>query len=385
MLLLLWLLLHRLGVPGAWLAAALFAVHPVEVESVAWVIERKNTLSVLCYLASFLALLRFCGPSQGTGEGTSPRAALGVVCPGPAAVFGALLSKTAVCTLPAAFLLVRWWQQGRLGRLDLLISLPLFALGAGLALITIHVEKNHVGAHGAEWEQSPIEHLLIAGRAMWFYAGKLLWPTTLMFVYPRWEIDAGAWWQYLFPLTAVALVLGLWLLRHRLGRGPLVAVLFFGGTLVPVLGFFNVYFMRYSFVADHFQYLPSIGLLALFAAGLARLGSHFMGGSQVAHGLGGGGLLALLAALTWQQAAAYRDPLTKWSNILAKNPECWMAWVNRGCVHRDRGDMEQAIADLTRAIEVKADCVEAYNDRGEVFRELGRNQRAFDDFDHAVR
>ena len=113
-----------------------------------------------------------------------------------------------------------------------------------------------------------LERCLIAGRALWFYLGKLVWPEPLIFIYPRWSIDAGAPWQYLYPLAALAVVAGLWLLRHRLGRGPLASWLFFGGTLLPALGFFDVYPMRYSFVADHFQYLASLGPIAL-AAGAA--------------------------------------------------------------------------------------------------------------------
>ncbi len=149
--------------------------------------------------------------------------------------------------------------------------LPFFVAGAALALVTSWLERTHVGASGPDWALSVLDRCLIAGRALWFYAGKLLWPANLTFIYPRWQVDPGVWWQWLFPLMAVAMVTILWSLRERIGRGPLVAVLFFAGTLFPALGFANVYPMRYSFVADHFQYLASAGLIALAAAGLTKI------------------------------------------------------------------------------------------------------------------
>src|SRR5207302_690959 len=259
------LVLRRLWVPGAWFAAALFAVHPVHVESVAWPQERKNVLSGVFYFAACAAYLRYAfteseaadtssmAPSQSTrirAWAWYMLALIGGLC--------AFLSKTATCTLPAALALVLWWRRGRLGWRDLVALLPLFVLAVGSGLMTVWVEKAHVGAEGEDWALSPVARCLVAGRALWFYAAELVWPAQLTFIYPRWHIDTGAWWQYLFPLTAASFVATLWLLRRRIGTGPLAAVLFFAGTLVPVLGFVNFYFMRLSFVADHLQYLPSV-------------------------------------------------------------------------------------------------------------------------------
>src|SRR5262249_37871594 len=154
---------------------------------------------------------------------------------------GALLSKTVACSLPAALLLVRWWKQGRLTGRDVLATAPMFVLGLALGLHTAYVEKHDVGASGEDWNYSYPERLLIAGRALWFYAGELAWPAGLTFLYPRWHVSADSWWQYGFPLAALAVLLALYALRGRIGRGPLTAVLFFVGTLVPALGFFNVY------------------------------------------------------------------------------------------------------------------------------------------------
>ncbi|HOW19171.1 MAG TPA: O-GlcNAc transferase, partial [Phycisphaerae bacterium] len=248
---LLWLVLRRLAVPGAWFAAAVFAVHPVHVESVAWITERKNVLSGVFYLSAALVWLRFAGLDCPRAAEPRRRSLYAI---GLFLFACALLSKSVTASLPAALLLVLWWKRGRIARGDFLPLVPFFALGAVMGLITAWVERHHVGAEGAEWALSAAERCLIAGRALWFYAAKLIWPVRLTFIYPRWPIDSGVWWQYLYPIAAVAAIGLLWGLRRRIGRGPLVAVLFFAITLAPALGFFDVYPMRYSFVADHFQY-----------------------------------------------------------------------------------------------------------------------------------
>ncbi|MHC4081279.1 MAG: hypothetical protein ACYSU2_08170, partial [Planctomycetota bacterium] len=208
---LLWRVLKRLGVPGAWVAAAVFALHPVHVESVAWITERKNVLSGVFYLGSALLYLRF---TLRTGEDRPSR----WLYAGALALFVcALLSKTVACSLPAALLLVLWWKRGHIGWQDARLLAPFFALGVAFGLLTIWMEVHRVGAEGATWNLTFIDRCLIAGRALGFYAGKLIWPWPLMFVYPRWQINASAWWQYTFPAAAAAVVVGLWLARNRIG------------------------------------------------------------------------------------------------------------------------------------------------------------------------
>ena len=283
-----------------------FRAPPGLVESVSWITERKNVLSAVFYFAAALAYLRFVALAEPGGPNRHRRYwYLGALV----LFMAALLSKTVTCTLPAALLLVCWWKKGRVQRGDIFPLLPFFALGVGLGLLTAWIEKYHVGAQGAEWSLTFADRCLIAGRALWFYAGKLVWPAHLTFIYPRWEIDPAVWWQWLFPVAAVGVVAGLWLARRRIGRGPLVAVLFFAGTLGPALGFVNVYPMRYSFVADHFQYLACVGLITLCAAGLDRI-------PRVIPAT----LVVLLGALTWQQTGIYRNLETLWRDTLAKNP-----------------------------------------------------------------
>jgi hypothetical protein len=254
---LLWRLLRVLGLPAAWLAAAVFAVHPVHVQSVAWVSELKNVLSSAFFLSSMLLLVRYLGVA---GSGASGRWVTYVL--GVALFVCALLSKTATCLLPAALLLVVWWKRGRIVRRDLLALAPLVAVGAAFVVMTVYLESHHGGARGEGFGQSWLDRALIAGRALWFYAGKLMWPADLVFIYPRWTIDATVWWQYLYPLSVLAVMVVLWSLRGRIGRGPLAAAGYCILAVAP-LSLVNVAFTRHSYVADHWAYWASMGLIAL--------------------------------------------------------------------------------------------------------------------------
>jgi tetratricopeptide (TPR) repeat protein len=365
---LLWQVLLRLQVPGAWLAAAIFALHPVGVESVAWVTERKNVLSAVFYFAAALAYLRFV-----VWEKPDSQNRLRWYWVALALFAAALLSKTVTCSLPAALLLVCWWKKGRVQRGDVMPLLPFFVVGVALGLMTAWIEKHHVGAQGADWSLTFADRCLIAGRALWFYAGKLVWPAHLIFIYPRWEIEPAVWWQWLFPIAAAGVVAGLWLARRRIGKGPLVAVLFFAGTLGPALGFVNVYPMRYSFVADHFQYLASVGLITLFAAGLNRA-------PRVIPTT----LVVLLGALTWQQTGIYRDLETLWRDTLAKNPGCWLAQNNLGTVFADKGRFDEAIEYFRKAIQINPNSAVPPHCLGLAFAAQGRLDEAIENYRKAI-
>ncbi len=368
---LLWRVLLRLQIPGAWLAAVIFALHPVEVESVAWITERKNVLSAVFYFAAALACLRFVALKEPGG----PNRLRWSWYLGALVLFmAALLSKTVTCSLPAALLLVCWWKKGRIQRGDVMPLLPFFVLGAGLGLMTAWIEKYHVGAQGAAWSLTLGERCLIAGRALWFYAGKLAWPVQLTFIYPRWTLETEAGWQWLFPIAAVGIMGGLWLARHRIGKGPLVAVLFFAGTLGPALGFVNVYPMRYSFVADHFQYLAGVGLIVLAAAGLNRA-------PRVIPAT----LVVLLGALTWQQAGIYRDLETLWRDTLAKNPGCWLAHNNLGPLLRNQGRVEEAMEHYHQALQNNPNNAETLNNLGVALATKGRFDEAIENYRKAIR
>jgi tetratricopeptide (TPR) repeat protein len=365
---LLWRILGLLAVPGAWVAAAVFALHPVHVESVAWVTERKNVLSGACYLGAALAYLRFALPAATARWGWY---ALAVVL-----FVAALLAKTVACTLPAALLLVVWWKRGRIGLRDVAPLVPFFALAVPFGLATAWMEKHRGGALGPEWVLTAAERCLVAGRALWFYLGKLLWPRSLAFIYPRWQLDATAWWQWAFPAAAVGVIVGLWVLRGRLGRGPVVAALFFAGTLAPALGFFDVYPMRFSFVADHFVYLASVGPIALGVAAAVRAGVGRAGAVV---------LLAVLGMLVWRQGRVYGSLETLWVDTLAKNAGAWLAHNNLGVLRFEAGRAEEALAHYRAALAVKPDCEEAHNNLGNALVRAGRTAEALAHYEEALR
>jgi protein O-mannosyl-transferase len=360
--------LRRLAVPGAWLAALLFALHPVAVESVAWIAEQKNTLSAVFYLLAALAYLRFDDRRGWAPYGRATGLFL-----------LALLTKTVTATLPAALLVVCWWRRGRLSwQRDVLPLLPWFAAGAAAGGVTAWFERTRIGAAGVDFTLSAVQRGLLAGRVFWFYLGKLLWPADLIFIYPRWTVDPAQAWQWLWPLGALALLV---VLARGRRRGPLAALLFFGGTLFPALGFFNVFPFLFSFVADHFQYLASAGVLAPAAAGLTSLLARLPRASRAALvGL----LLAGLGALTWQQSRMYRDVFTLWQTTIDRNPACWMAYNNLAEALATAGRPGDAIPLLERALQLRPGFAEAESNLGDDLRLVGRPQDAIPHLERAL-
>jgi protein O-mannosyl-transferase len=367
------IILRRLEVPGAYLAAAIFAVHPVQVESVAWMSQLKNTLSCVLYLGSALAYLGF---DHGRRK-RSYALALALFAMG-------LMSKTAVATLPAGLLVVFWWKRGRLSwKSDVLPLVPFFAAAIMAGLGTVWLERNLYGAKGGEFQFSLVERCLIAGRAVWFHLGKLFWPVNLLFMYPRWQINAAVWWQYLYPAAAVGLVAGLLAVRKH-NRGPLAALLLFGGTLFPTLGFFNACTFRYSFVNDHHQYLASLPIIALVSAGVALAGRRWVVCERLDCRWLGLPLIAALAVLSWRQCRMYADVDTLWRTTLAGNPGCYLGWQNLGNVLLNRGQTDEAIGHFRKALAIRPDYAESQNDLGLALMQKGQVKEAIGHFQKAL-
>jgi tetratricopeptide (TPR) repeat protein len=463
---------HPLAGPE-WFAAGLFALHPVCVESVAWISEQKNTLSTVFYLLAALAYLRFDagGQSAATGgavlrpapvgpshrafdsrsglrdrrsnqETATARAEASRHSPAfcyalaTALFLLALLTKTVTATLPAALLIVAWWRRGRLEwRRDVLPLLPWFVLSIASGVVTARFERELIGANGADFALSAPERCLLAGRVFWFYLGKLIWPANLVFIYPHWMVDASQWGQWLFLAAAVAWFGSLVFvatsvsertpLAHARGywrkgaRDVLAAFLLFGGTLFPVLGFFDVYPFRFSYVADHFQYLASVPIFALAAAGLVRARDRFLrrAGPRVRtdvaaavtppvsrattaaaeqHGpatplvirYAGSGvifvLLVTLGTLTWRQAGMYRDAFTLYETTLARNPAAWMAHNNLAILLTNAGRTEEAIQHYETALKLRPVFPQAENNLGDALVRLNRVEEAIPHFERAA-
>lgn len=366
-------ILRRLAVPGALLAGFLFALHPVGVESVAWIAEQKNTLSTVFALSAVLAWLRF------EDERRPARYAIATLW-----FVAALLTKTVTATLPGALLVVAWWRRGRLSwPADVLPLSPWLASGLAAGLGTSWLERAQIGATGGDFSLDAMGRVLLAGRVVWFYLGKLLWPAGLAFFYPRWTIDATIAWQWLFLVAALALLGGLFQLRQR-SRAPLAAALLFGGTLFPALGFVNAYPFVFSYVADHFQYLASLGLIAFLAAaatrGFALLSRPRWSGPAVA-----AAVLLIFGDLTWRQSGMYRDIFTLYEATLARNPASWVAHLNLGTALDEAGRPAAALPHLQRALELKPGFPETLNSLGNVLNRLGRPREALPLLEQAVR
>jgi protein O-mannosyl-transferase len=358
-------ILRRLAVPGAWLAAAIFALHPIQVESVAWIAELKNTLSGLLFLSSVWAYIHF-------DESRSTRWwALAAV------LFALGLSaKTAIATLPAALLVLLWWQRGTLSwKSDFRPLLPFFAVGVLAGLFTAHIERNLFGAEGTEFNFSFLQRCLLASHSLCFHLEKLFWPTRLTFMYQRWDLSLSVWWHYLYPTALLLLLAACWTLARR-ARGPLAALLWFAGLLFPALGFFNAYSFRYSFVNDHHQYLACIGVFVLVAASLTRLLQRWgLWGKAPAYLLCLA-LLGTLAGLTWRQSRMYTDMETLWRATLAKNPKAFLAHNNLGMCLLQSEQVDEAVAHFRWALEIQPSFAEAHNNLAFSLLKQGRVDEA---------
>lgn len=387
---LLWRVLLQLRVPGAWLGAALWALHPVQVESVAWICELKNTQSAVFFLlaiGSYMKWLQSGSRERGRGDGLPPAQARRVQPYAFALLFAllAILSKPSTVMLPVALALCVWWQQRRFTWRDFGALVPFFALSALAAGWTIWEQRVHSGAEGVEWAQTWPERCAIAGRVIWFYLGKLAWPADLIFIYPRWPIDAASPWAFAPLAAALAVLVLLWWRRGGALRPWFIAAVYFGALLFPVLGFFSVYFFRYSFVGDHFQYLASMGPLALAGAGLAVGGERLPPGFARLRLVVPAIVVVSLGGLTWRESHTYRNNEALWRTTLARNPGAFMAWANLGDTLVQAGRHDEAIAAFRRGLELRPDDPPVHNDLGGALVMMGKPEQAIPILERALR
>ena len=403
---LIWRLLARLAVPGAWFAAAVFAVHPLHTESVAWIIARKDMLATLFCLAALSVWLRFV-------EFRSWRRYAGSLL----LFAAAMLCKSVAVVFPATLLILQWWREGSITRGHLLQTAPFFLVRIAIAVADMLFYQN---VQPTSLGYSAAERVLIAAHALWFYMAKLLWPMELAIIYPHWNVNAADPLGWLYVIAAIAVAAALWLLRRRIGRGPLACALFFAIMLLPVLGFIDYGYMRYSFVADRYQYLGGIGVIVLFATAAAHGSGRLRGSLRKATRGAAFALLILLGAATWNQAGVYKDEVTLFRHIASLNPQARTAHLNLayallysegaseealaaareavrkrplfynshnvlGAVLSSRGRYEEAEEHLRRAVELNPRYAPAFLNLGESLRKRGRYKEALEAYFAAVR
>jgi len=377
--LLFWRLLARWGVRWAWLGGLILAIHPLAVESVAWIAETKNTLSLALALLAVHAYLNFedkraAGRSRAAGSAYL----LAVVL-----FLAALLSKTTVVMLPALLLLQAWWRRGRITRADLRASAPFFALSLGLGLVTIWFQ-GHRAMAGAEAGAGGLgSRIAGSGLAVAFYLGKFLWPAGLMPNYPRWNVASPAPAQFLPWVGLGVLAAFCWSRRTEWGKPVLFGLGAFVLSLVPVLGFVPMAYLRISWVADHLAYFPLLGLAGLAAAGAGTLAARPRLFVPVAV-LAAAAMLAL-ALVSRNYAGIFRDDETFWSYAVARNPASWLGHNDLGLRRAQAGRLPEAIAQYEEAIRLNPGFAEAHANLGGALAASGQLPPAVSQYGEALR
>jgi tetratricopeptide (TPR) repeat protein len=395
---LLWRILVNLNLRGAWVAAAIWAIHPVQVETVGWVVEQKSLLSALFLFPAILAWIRFAdlpGPRPADAPFLTAREGRFYIL-GTVAFLLSLLAKTDACIIPVVLLFILGWKRAGPHRRDVLLLAPWMLLGFLAALMTIHIEHGQVGAHGHIYHYTIAQHLIIAGKDLWFYPVKLFWPWPMMEVYPRWHINHFAMWQWIFPVSACAVPIILLALSRKIGRGPFAAASAYGLLISPLLGFIAFYTEIYTFVADHYQYLACIGIIVLITQAAVRILDRVANApsdpsvspaSPVGTGTAGtfpwlaisisALVLLTLGTMTWAQSEVYTPPMRVWKHDLRYNPTCWVAMQQIGAYDFVQGRHREGLALLHKANQLShGENFVVNSNLGDAYRALRQYARA---------
>lgn len=367
----LWRILSLLEIKSAWFAAIIFTIHPVCVESVAWITERKNTLGTFFYLLSAYYYIKYDFKIR-PGKYYFLFSFLFYLM--------ALFSKTVMGTLPAALLLIKWWKAQKIKLYDFIKLLPFFIIGIGAGIVTIYIEKYHVGASGPDWDLSFLQRFIIAGKALWFYIAKLLFPINLCFIYPRWNINPEKdYFLYIYPLSILSILFLTFILQKKISKAPFTAIAYFTGTVFPALGFFDVYPMRYTFVADHYVYPACIGIIVLFSSLISefcfRIKNILKEESVVTFIQSM--IITVLFFLSYKRTEVYTDIKILWEDTINKNLTCWMAYNNLGLYFSSKQKYQEALKYLLISISLRPSS-QIYSNIASIYSKIGEHNKAIE-------
>jgi tetratricopeptide (TPR) repeat protein len=366
--------LRQLGLRHAWLGGLLFAIHPVVVESVAWIAELKNTVSLPPLLLAMSAYLEYDARRQARDYG---RALLWFLA--------AMLCKTSVVMLPAVLLLYAWWKRGRIGRDDMRASAPFFAVSLALGLVTMWFQQHHsIGTEPLPTVGLPAQ-VARAGLALGFYLGKCVCPVGLVPVYPRWAVEPPSLLQFTPWLLLGAVGFAAWRRRATWGRHVLFGLGFFGLNLAPVLGFAGMSYLRFSWVADHFVYLPLLGVVGLAVAGADALANRLSSPLR-RYAIGGVALvLVALAAQTYRYSAVYQSETTFWTYTLARNPDVWQGQYDLGIALLSTRQPVEAVAHFEQALRLNPRSADTHYNLANALAQLHRMPDAIRHYEESLR
>jgi tetratricopeptide (TPR) repeat protein len=376
-----WRVLAKLGLRLAWVGGLLFVVHPVAVESVAWIAELKNTLSLPLLLFAMLAYIEF------DKRGSDPKS----LNPGAPfyllslfAFLLAMLAKSSVVMFPIVILLYCAWKRGRVDRKDLAASAPFFGIGLGLGFATLWFQHHRAIVAGHVVAGGIFTRIVCAGTSILFYLWKCLWPAGLLPIYPRWQIDPASPLQYLPWVVVIALAGILWSRRDTWGRHVLFGLGFFAINLLPVLGLVAMSYQRMSWVADHFAYISLLGVIALAVGGLDQLTASRTQGIAIAAGLGAAVAIAALAWQSRQYAEIFHDDEALWTYTVERNPDAWAAQGNLGYALFQEGRVPESIPYYREALRLNPDYAEARYNLGTSLLQMNQVGEAIAEYERAV-
>lgn len=379
---LLWRLLECLQLRGALLGAAIFALHPVNVMSVAWMTELKNTLSASLALVSALAYARAFSLDINTpsASGNAQSVRWAWYAASLVMFFLAMCAKTAMALVPASLLLIVWWRRGRLHARDWLAVLPMVAIAVGMGSLTIWIERTTGGAAGVEFKLDWLERILVSGRSFWFYLGSFVWPRPMPFVHERWSIDAHSAPQYLFPLATMLLLGGAWYMRGRIGRGLFASLAHHYIASSALVLAVTLYMMRYAFVSQHWQYFGTMSISATVGYAVTCIHERLKWFGRLPLVV----LLCGLGFLTWNQCTMYADAEALWRITIARSPNSWMAHDNYGNALARAGRFAEAIEQHRSALRLNPNSAETYSNLGNTLLQAGSLEQAIASYEKSL-